>query len=170
MKHLVRIFAVILAISALSCLFVACDNKDEDMDIDLPERELYKVTVSFQIKDSTGKTVIEATDYTYKGHSEPTILTVVDNYLSVVADWTCKIDKNNTITQIGGMKAGKGDYWGFVTNVVVDSNDKTVSLKDSSAINLSMEQINKYKSDGKMSETPVIDGAEFTIILFVSED
>ena len=169
MKHLIRIIAVIIAISALSCLFVACDDKDEDLDIDLPERELYEVTVSFQIKDSTGKTVIEANDYTYKGHTKPTILTVVDNYLSVVADWTCKIDKNNTITQIGGMKAGKGDYWGFVTNVVVD-DDKNVTLKESSAINLSMEQINKYKSDGKMSETPVIDGAEFTLILFVSED
>lgn len=170
MKHLIRIIAVVFAISALSCLFVACDNADKDSDIDLPERELYEVTVSFQIKDSTGKTVIEAIDYTYKGHTEPTILTVVDNYLSVVADWTCKIDKNNTITQIGGMKAGKGDYWGFATNVIVDEDDKTVSLKESSAINLSMEQINKYKSDGKMSETPVIDGAEFTIILFVSED
>ena len=168
MKHIVRIIAVLLAIASLSCLFVACDKTDTD--IDFPDRELYEVKVSFQIKDSTGKTVIEAIDYMYKGHSEPTILTVVHNYLSVVADWTCKIDKNNTITQIGGMKAGKGDYWGFVTNVVVDEDDNSVSLKNSSAINLSLEQINKYKSDGKMSETPVIDGAEFTLILFVSED
>jgi hypothetical protein len=28
-----------------------------------------------------------------------------------------------------------------------------------------MEQINKNLSDGKMSETKVIDGAEFTLIL-----
>lgn len=170
MKQLIKILAAIMAITAIACLFVACDNDDTDEIIELPERELYTVTVSFQIKNSAGETVIEAIDYTYKSHSEPTILNVVNNYLSVVADWTCKIDKNNTITQIGGMKASKGDYWGFVTNVVVNENDNSVSLKDSSAINLSMDQINKYKSGGKMSDTPVIDGAEFTIILFVSED
>ena len=169
MKQIIRILAAIMAISAIACLFVACDDKDTDEIVELPERELYTVTVSFQIKNSAGETVKEAINYTYKGHSEPTILNVVDNYLSVVADWTCKIDKNNTITQIGGMKASKGDYWGFVTNVVVNE-DKSVTLKESSAINLSMDQINKYKSDGKMSETPVIDGAEFTVILFVSED
>ena len=171
---IIKIIAALLALAMLSCFFVACESSEEDVDFDLPEREFYTVKASFQIKDSTGKTVLEAIDYEYKGHSEPTILTVVENYLSVVVDYTCKIDKNNTITQIGGMKAGKGDYWGFVTNIVSKTDEKTgevsVSLKDMSAINLSMEQINKYKSDGKMSETPVIDGAEFTLILFVSED
>ncbi len=166
MKKLIRILAAIMAITALSCIFVACDNKDEDEDIDLPERELYKVTVSFQIKGADGITVLEETNYTYKGHSEPTILNVVNNYLSVVADFTCKIDKNNTITQIGGMKANnKDNYFGFVTNVVVNEEDNSVSLKEMSAINLSLEQINKYKSDKKMSDTLLIDGAEFTIIL-----
>ncbi len=170
MKKLIRILAAIMAITALSCMFVACDNEDTDDDIELPDRELYEVTVSFQIKDSEGETQIDAVDYTYKGHSEPTILNVVNNYLSVVKKWTCKVDKNNTITQIGGMKANnKDNYFGFVTNVVVDEADNSVSLKETSAINLSLDQINRNKSDKKMSDTPVIDGAEFTIILLTLE-
>ena len=170
MKKLIRILAAIMAITALSCMFVACDNKDEDEDIELPERKLFEVTVSFQIKGADGVTVLEETDYTYKGHSEPTILNVVKNYLSVVADWTCKIDKNNTITQIGGMKANnKDNYFGFVTNVFVD-DDGNATLDDMSAINLSLEQINRNKSDKKMSETPLLDGAEFTIILLNLEE
>ncbi len=169
MKNLIRVLAAIMAITALSCMFVSCDNEDKDEDIELPERELYEATVSFQIKGSDGVTVIEAIDYTYKGHSEPTILNVLNTYLSVVADWTCKIDKNNTITQIGGMKANKDFYWGFVTNVVVDEDGGNVSLRETSAINLSLDQINRNKSDKKMSETPVIDGAEFTVILLTLE-
>ena len=169
MKTIIRILAAIMAITALSCIFVACDNGDTDEDIDLPEREFYEVTVSFQIKGADGVTVIEAIDYTYKGHSKPTIVNVVNNYLSVVADWTCKIDKNNTITQIGGMKANnKDNYFGFVTNVVVDDNGN-VSLGNMPAINLSLDQINRNKSDKKMSDTPVINGAEFTIILLSLE-
>ena len=170
MKKLIRFLAAIMAFAALSCMFVACDNKDEDEDIDLPERELFEVTVSFQIKGADGITVLEETDYTYKGHSEPTIVNVVNNYLSVVAGWVCKVDKNNTITKIGGMNANnKDNYFGFVTNVVADENGN-VSLNDMSAINLSLDQINKYKSDKKMSDTLLIDGAEFTIILLNLEE
>jgi hypothetical protein len=44
-----------------------------------------------------------------------------------------------------------------------------LSLKETSAINLNMDQINRNLSDGKMSETKVIDGAEFTLILRASE-
>ncbi len=171
MKFL-KIVSLIMVFAVLGCVFMSCDQGDGDVDVNLPEREFYSINVSFQIKDATGKTVIEAIDYNYKGHAEPTILNVIDTYLSVVADWTCKIDKNNTITQIGGMKANKnnGDYWGFVTNATTNAESGEVTLKDMSAINLSMEQIDKYKSDGKMSSTMLTDGAEFTVILFVSDE
>ncbi len=170
-----KILSLILILAMLSCTFIACDSGSSDSGIDIPERDLYTVKVAFQIKDSTGKTVIDVPEYTYKGHAEPTILNVLDTYLSVVEDWTCKIDKTNTITQIGGMKANKnnGDYWGFVTNTsVVENEDGTrdVVLKDMSAINLSMEEIQKRKSDGSMNKALLTDGAEFTVILFVSEE
>lgn len=171
--RIVKILSLALVICLLSCTFIACDEGGNNgSDYQLPEREFYDIHVSFQIKDSTGKTVIEAQNYNYKSHAEPTILNVVDTYLSVVEDWTCKIDKTNTITQIGGMKANKnnGDYWGFVTNAVTNSSTGDVTLSDMSALNLSVEQINKYKSDGKMSATLLTEGAEFTVMLFVSED
>ncbi len=168
---LIKTLSIVLAMLMLCCSFVACDQGGDGSDVELPERPFYDMNVSFQIKDATGKTVIDVPSYNYKSHAEPTILNVVDTYLAVVMEWTCKIDKTNTITQIGGMKANKnnGDYWGFVTNAVTDA-DGNVSLKDMSAINLSLEQINKNKSDGKMSSTLLTDGAEFTVILFVSED
>ncbi len=169
---LIKTLSIVLAFLMLSCTFVSCDSGNGGADYELPERPFYDITVSFQIKDSTGKTVIDAPDYNYKSHAEPTILNVLDLYLDVVMEWTCKIDKTYTITQIGGMKANKnnGDYWGFVTNAVVNESSGEVTLKEMSAVNLSMEQINKNKSDGKMSATKLIDGAEFTVILFLGEE
>lgn len=195
---ILKLLSFVLVLSMIACVFFSCDDAgDGDIDIAIPEREMYTVTVSFQIKDATGKTQIEAIDYTYKGHAEPTILNIIDTYLAVEEDWVCKIDKNNTITQIGGMKANKnnGDYWGFVTNVKGEltdelknkrngNEDKKVApealsaeeiagcfeLKNMSAIGLSIEQIKKNKSDGAMKDAFLIDGAEFTVILFVSED
>lgn len=151
-----KIIALILALSTLCCMFIACEE-GEDVEIDLPERDFYDLTVSFQIKDSTGKTIIDAQDYNYKSHAEPTMLNVIDTYLSVVANWTCKIDKNNTLTQVGGVKANKNnaDYWGYVNG----------------AIDLSKEQILDDLDDGmKMSDVIVEDGGKFTIMLILGEE
>ncbi len=151
----VKIISIFLILAMLSCTFIACESGD-DMDINLPEQDsFYELTVSFQIKDSTGKTQIEARDYVYKSHAEPTVLNIVDTYLAVVQDWTCKIDKNNTITQIGGMKINKsnGDYWGFVED----------------AIDLSKDQILKDLSNDSMSSTIVEDGGKFTVMLIAGE-
>ncbi len=169
-----KILSLVLALLMLSCTFIACDEGDPegDANYNLPERDFYDIKVSFQIKDASGNTQIDAPEYNYKSHATPTILNVLDTYLSVEEDWTCKIDnKTNTITQIGGMKIDKknGDYWGFVTNATADDSGN-VTLKDMSAINLSLDQINKHKSDGKMSETLLTDGAEFTVILFTFAD
>lgn len=154
----VKILSVILVLAMLCCAIIACDSEGEgdDVDIDLPERNFYDIKVSFQIKDATGKTQIEAIDYNYKGHAEPTMLNILQTYLSVVEDWTCKIDKTNSITQIGGMKANKnnGEYWGFVNG----------------SINLSKDQIEDDLSDGKMSETVIEDGGVFTVMLIAGEE
>lgn len=154
----IKILSVILVVTLICCAFIACEKEGDgdDIDIDLPERDFYNITVSFQIKDATGKTQIEAIDYNYKGHSEPTMLNILNTYLSVVEDWTCKIDKTNSITQIGGMKANKnnGEYWGFVNG----------------SMNLSKDDIMDDLSDGKMSETLIEDGGVFTVMLIASEE
>ncbi len=204
---ILKLLSFILVLSMMTSMFFACDTGDAEDDIDIPERELHTVTVAFQIKDQTGKTVIDVPEYTYKGHAEPTILNVLDTYLSVVADWTCKIDKYNTITQIGGMKANKNnaDYWGFVTNVTGELTEELTSKRNGDAdkniapqelsseeikgcfqvkttvdkngnetvvpaVGLSLEQIKKSQSDGAMKDAFLVDGAQFTVILFVSED
>ncbi len=194
---ILKLLSLVLLLSMITCVFFSCDADNSDADIDIPERDIYTVKVSFQIKDPTGKTVIEAIDYTYKGHAEPTILNVLDTYLAVEADWVCKIDKTNTITQIGGMKANKnnGDVWGYVSNVSGQLTDELKSkrngdeekkiapealtaeeiascfkLKETPAIGLSLEQIKKSQGEGSLRDAFLIDGAQFTVILFVSED
>ncbi len=151
----VKIISLFLILAMLSCLFISCDSGD-DVQIDLPEQEnFYELTVSFQIKDSTGKTQVEAKDYLYKSHAEPTVLNIIDTYLTVVESYICKIDSNNTLTTIGNMKANKknGDYWGFVMG----------------ATDLSKEQIIKQLSGDRMSNTIVEDGGKFTVMLIVGE-
>lgn len=176
-------FSLLLALLFVCSVFFACDSSSKgDENVDLPEREFYEVTVSFQIKDSSGKTIIDAKDYVYKGHPEPTILNVLDTYLAVVRNWVCKIkvdEERGTkqITQIGGMKvdAKNGEYWGIVTNVINKENaDGTLSatVKEGvSALNLSLEDINKQMNeDDSMDKVLLTDGAEFTVIQVVSED
>ncbi len=181
----VKGLSLILALIILCSALFACDNGDGgDIDVNLPEREFYEVKVSFQVKDSTGKTVIEAIDYNYKGHAEPTILNVLDTYLAVVKDWVCKIKVDEEvgtkqITQIGGMKvdAKNGEYWGIVSNLttVKDEDGKeTPALKKNaegntlSALNLSLEEIKKQMNDeASMDKVVLIDGAEFTVIQIV---
>lgn len=162
----VRIITLVLALAMMCCMFVSCNNEDAG-DVVLPEREFYEVKASFQIKSADGKTQIEANDYIYKGHAEPTMLNVINSYLTIVEEWTCKIDKTNTLVQIGGMKASKkdGEYWGFV----MCKRDDEGNIK-SGALNLSLEYIKKNLSDGKMADTMIQNGDEFTIILITGEE
>lgn len=157
----IRFISVLLALMMLCCSFISCDQGQTE-EVTLAEREFYDITVSFQIKDVTGQTKINAKDYNYKSHAKPTIINIVDTYLSVVENWTCKVDKTNTLTQVGGMKANakNGEFWGFVMPKTDANGNVTMS-----GINLSMEQIKNNLNSGKMSETIIEDGGEFTIIL-----
>ncbi len=160
-----KIISILLVLCALCCSFIACEDTGDAGNTALPERDFYEVTVSFQIKSADGKTQIEALDYKYKGHAEPTILTVVKSYLTVVAEWTCKVDKSNTITQIGGMKTRTGDYFGFVKCKRDASGNITMS-----ALNMSLEQVKKNLNEGNMNDTVLSDGDEFTVILIQSQE
>ncbi|MBQ8408726.1 MAG: hypothetical protein IJY39_07660 [Clostridia bacterium] len=152
----VKLISVILILATLCCTFIACDQGSTD-DIELPARPFYDITVSFQIKDSNGRTIIDAVDYNYKGHEDPTILNIISDYLVIVADYKCTIDKNNTLVQVGGLKASvsKGEYWAFMKGTDVDVQtilaDKSLQTKNF--------------IDAKMSDYLVEDGASFTIVL-----
>ena len=156
---LTKLLSIFLAASMLACMFVACDNggalSDDDAP-DLPERDFYDITVSFQIKNAAGETEINAENYNYKSHAEPTVLNIVDHYLAIVAEYTCKIDENDTLIQVGGMKADKKklDFWGFVVGKV----------------NLSKAEVMSNLSEGKMSNTLIEDGGSFTIMLILGEE
>lgn len=156
---LTKLLSIFLAASMLACMFVACDNggalSDDDAP-DLPERDFYDITVSFQIKNAAGETEINAENYNYKSHAEPTVLNIVDHYLAIVAEYTCKIDENDTLIQVGGMKADKKklDFWGFVVGKV----------------NLSKAEVMSNLSEGKMSNTLIEDGGKFTIMLILGEE
>ena len=144
----VRIISFIMIIAMLSCMFISCNQGTEE-EIPLPERDFYDMTVSFQIKNSSGKTIVEAVDYNYKGHEEPTILNII------VAEYRCTIDKNNVLQQVGGVKARSGDYWGFMEGVDHDVQ----------AILANPSLQTKYLIDKKMSEYIIEDGGKFTVVL-----
>ena len=151
---LTRIVSFIMIIAILSCSFISCNQGGEE-EIPLPEREFYDMTVSFQIKNSSGKTIVEAVDYNYKGHEEPTILNIISDYLYIVAEYRCTIDKNNVLQQVGGVKARSGDYWGFMEGVDHDVQ----------AILANPSLQTKHLIDKKMSEYLIEDGGKFTVVL-----
>jgi hypothetical protein len=156
----VKLISVILALATLCCMFIACEEEDI-YSIELPERDFYDITVSFQIKDSTGRTVFDAVDYNYKGHEEPTILNIVSDYVVIEADATFKTDQNNKLVQIGKFKATarKGEYWAFMEGTELDVQ----------SILASQSLQNKHFIDGNMSEYLIEDGGKFTIVLVAAE-
>ena len=151
-----RLVSLILIVATLCSCFIACKQGDAS-DIELPERPFYDMTVSFQIKDSKGKTIIDAVDYNYKGHEDPTILNIISDYLVIVADYKCTIDKNNTLVAVGGIKASvsKGEYWAFMKGT---GHDVQAILADK-------DLQKKNFIDQSMSGYLVEDGAKFTVVL-----
>jgi len=143
----VRLVSVILMLAMLCCSIIACDSGDKE--VELPERPFYDMKVSFQIKNDSGKTIVDAENYNYKGHEDPTILNIVTDYLAIEADFKYTVDENNIITKIGGTKAGKNEYWSFTMK----------------GVGLDMQTILDNLVDKQMSEYLVEDGAEFTVVL-----
>ena len=151
---IIRILSVLLVAAILCCSLISCNN-GKDVEVELPERDFYDMTVSFQIKNSSGKTIVEAIDYNYKGHEEPTILNIITDYLYIVEEYRYSIDKNNTLQQVAGTKARSGDYWGFMAGIDHDVQ----SILASSSLQ------SKHLIDSKMSEYIIEDGGEFTVVL-----
>lgn len=152
----IRLISLVLALTTLCCIFVACDQSDI-ADIVLPERPFYDMKVSFQIKNDEGRTLVDAVEYNYKGHEDPTILNIISDYLVIEQDWKCTVDKNNTLVQVGGTKASakNGEYWAFMMGT---GHDVQAILADKSLQSKSF-------IDAKMSDYLIKDGESFTIVL-----
>ena len=150
----IRIISVILIAASFCCTLISCNGGSGKM-ADLPERPFYDMTVSFQIKNSEGKTIVEAVDYNYKGHEDPTILNIITDYLYIVEEFRYTIDKNNVLQQIGGTKAKSGEYWGFMEGVDHDVQSILASSKLQ----------DRHLIDSKMSEYLIEDGGKFTVVL-----
>lgn len=150
----IKIISFILALITLSGIMISCGNTDAE--VVLPERSFYDIKVSFQIKDASGKTIFEAENYNYKGHEEPTILNIISDYIVIVEDARCSIDKNNTLQQVGGTKAKSGEYWAFMQGVNLDVQ--------AILTNPSLQK-KHFIEDTRMADYIVEDGGAFTIVL-----
>lgn len=152
----IRLISLFLVLLVLGCSLIACDTENYE-DIELPERPFYDMTVSFQIKDSTGRTIFDAVNYNYRGHEDPTILNIISDYVVIEADYKFTVDKNNTLVSIGGFKANtsKGEYWAFMKG----------TGHDVQAILASPSLQEKNFIDGKMSDYLIKDGESFTVVL-----
>lgn len=147
----IRLVSVILVLAMLCCSFIACSTTEEE--VELPERPFYDIKVSFQIKNASGKNIVEVENYNYKGHEDPTILNIVTDYLAIEANFKYTVDENNILTKIGSTKAGKNERWSFTME----------------GVGLDMQTILDNLVDKQMSEYLVEDGAAFTVVLVSNE-
>ena len=157
----IRLISALLIIVALCGTLIACSG-DDVTEIELPARPFYDMKVSFQIKDSNGRTIIDAENYNCKGHEDPTILNIISDYLVIEAEYKCTIDKNNTLVQVGGIKASvsKGEYWAFMMGT---GHDVQAILADK---NLQTKSF----IDAKMGDYLIEDGGSFTIVLVANKN
>ena len=152
-----RLLSLFMVLVILSCSLISC--KQEEVDANIPDTPMYEATVSFQIKDGTGKVIgnFEVENYEYKWIKEPTILNIVTHYLMGERGASILVDENGTITRIGGVKIKKGEYVAVMKGINVDVKD---ILSDKAAQN-------KNFIDKKMSTYNVIDEdcKEFTLVI-----
>ena len=150
----IRIISLIIALVMICSVMISCESGE--VEVILPERPFYDMTVSFQIKDGSGKTIFEAENYNYKGHEDPTILNIISDYIKIVEEGRCTIDKNNTLQQVGGTKAKSGEYWAFMEGVNLDVQ--------AILTNPSLQK-KHFIEDTRMADYIVEDGGAFTIVL-----
>ncbi len=131
------------------------------MDVELPETTHYRVkNISFKIADENGKVKYEAVDFEYKSIKEPTVLNIVDYYLTVEEGVKCVIE-DDTLVQIGtgnSLKAtmSKGEYWAYMSGT--DHNIPAIIANESMQ--------NKYFiNDQRMSNYIIEEGGSFTVVL-----
>ena len=156
---ILRLIALALAIVVLGSFFVACDQ--DDVNVEVPNVTIYQVNnLSFKIADKDGKPIYDVTDFEYKSIKEPTILNIVDYYLTVYVGTKCVIE-DDTLVQIGSSNAlkaniTKGEYWAFMIGT---DHDIPAIVKNQSLQN------KYFVNDQRMANYVIEEGGSFTIVI-----
>ena len=125
-------FFMVMLIMCSCFSFVSCS--EEEVDANIPETPVYEATVSFEIRDKDGKLLYSADNYNYKWIKEPTILNIVELYLSAEEGVVCRVDtKTNKLSKIGNKGGKKGEYWAYMEgtheNIKDIINDKKLQAQ-----------------------------------------
>lgn len=172
----IKTVAVALILAMLSCLFIACSDNNKDPDGTKVENDttpapkgdvsegLVEITVSFEIKDNTGKNIYRAVDYKYKGF-DPSILGVLRYYIEVKQnDYFSTYEDDPTIIEyIGNVGAEKGQYWAALKGNEFKKNGSAITVKE--LIKPGNEEILKTYLIDSVSQHILQDGECFTIVL-----
>ncbi len=142
-----KILATILCIAMLACVLVSCSggNTEEVTSFEKPK----ELTISFKIKGLNGNILYEENEYViryYPEHGDPTILSVIDDYITIDCEEKFE-SKGNNIISIGNVSESENTYWVY--------HEGTATSEDY-----------KYTAPG---EVKVTDGFAFTIILIKSD-
>lgn len=175
---MIKIVAITLLVAMLACSLIACqpqeDNKGSgdkiEKDTTPPpsgtvSEGITEITVSFEIKDSSGTNIYRALDYKYKGF-EPTILGVLKYYFEVeLGDYIAMYEEeefSNMIQTIGSYEAKPGQYWTALSGIkFTDASGNAITVKNMLKNNTLLESY----MIASMSEHTLTDGEAFTIIL-----
>ena len=150
-------FFMVMLIMCSCFSFVSCS--EEEVDANIPETPVYEATVSFEIRDIDGRELYSAVNYHYKWIKEPTILNIIELYLSAEEGVICRIDaKTNKLSKIGNKGGKKGEYWAYM-------NGTHANIKD--IINDKKLQTQHYIDKIAMNDYNVLEQncTSFTIVL-----
>ena len=175
----VKVIAMVLLVAMIGCSFIACmpeddTNKGPKVEKDTtppptgtPSQGITEITVSFEIKDSSGTNIYRALDYEYKGF-EPTILGVLKYYFEVEIDTFISTYEEEEFSDmlwiIGDYEAMPGQYWTALKGTkFTDGNGNTISVKN--MLKPENESVLQNYMISSMSEHKLSDGESFTVVL-----
>ena len=175
----IKIVAMVLLVAMLGCSLIACVPDDKDKDTPKAEKDttpppsgtpsegITEITVSFEIKDSSGTNVYRALDYEYKGF-EPTVLGVLKYYFEVEIDEYIATYEEEEFSDmlwiIGDYEAKPGQYWTALKGTsFVDANGNSITVKN--MLKPENEDVLQYYMIPSMSEHKLVDGESFTVVL-----
>lgn len=174
----VKTIAMALIVAMLACCFIACSDNDKDKDNDSNKVEkdttpaptgnvsegLVEITVSFEIKDNTGKNIYREIDYKYKGF-DSSILGVLRYYMEVKQNkfFSTYKDDPTIIEYIGNLGAKKGQYWAALRGNEFEKDGDSITVKN--LIKPENEALLKTYLIDSVSQHILQDGEFFTIVL-----
>ena len=174
----IKVAAVVLLVAILGCSFIACDSEDKNNNnttvekdttpppVGTPSEGLTEITVSFEIKDSSGTNIYRALDYTYKGF-DPTILGVLKYYFEVEIDEYFATYEDEALSDmiwfIGDYEAASRQYWAALRGNSFTDKGNPITVKNLLKPE-NQELFNSYMISS-MSEHTLTDGEVFTVVL-----